>query len=333
MKIALDKLTTMYREILGTAAADPADLEALLEIKIDQDLHDNYFSGVAEAESALKALQRTIGKQPKVEADKPSLRLIACDGFPTELATAKHLDWLCNAARANGIAILGLYGGGYQGGLDTYARKIAAHDLVGLVGSTGGPACVLPYGGRTSVTGTDPFAYGIPTNDLPIVFDAATAQYAYGTITRAKKEGKPLPEQAYRDEAGDWTTDAQKAVSIIPFGGHRGSAVNLLVAVMGGALVHAKSGLLQNDEWDLGSFLIAIDPSAFGPLEEFKKQTTQLVEDIQKVKPAEDFSEVRVPGQRSERRKQECIKNNSIEIADANWHEFEETYKKVTGKE
>ncbi len=334
MKLPFDQVKKMYRELLETSGAAAADIDIMLEIKLDQDLHQNYFSGIQEVEAAIATLKRSVGKVPVLEVDKLALKLVKCNGVPTELVTAAYFSQLRDAARENGIVMFACYGGGYQGGLDTFARKIAAEDLVGIVSAAAGPACVTPYGGKTSISGTNPFAYGVPTNGLPIVFDAATAEYAYGTITRAKKTGAPLPDHVYLDKAGDWTTDAQAAVSIMPFGEHRGAAINLLIEVMGGALVRAKSGLLQKDEYDLGAFLIVIDPAAFGPLDEFKAQTTKLAEDIEAVQPAEGFakSDVRVPGYKSERHKQTVLETGEIELDDRIWGEFKQTYDRLLAR-
>lgn len=154
----------------------------------------------------------------------------------------------------------------------------------------GGPQGVVPYGGSKDVMGTNPIAYSVPTSDLPILFDAATAEYAYGTIAMAKKRNEKLPEDTYLTKEGQYTTDPNNAIALIPFGGYKGYAINLLLEVMTAALVGGKSGLLQTDESGLGGFMILIDPSALGSIEEFKRQTNQLVSDIEKVSPAKGFN-------------------------------------------
>lgn len=272
-------------------------------------------------------MRRSTGKQHVVEVNRPSLKLVNCNGRAMGLVSLELVNDLCSMAKQQGIAIMGLYNGGYQLMPEVFARRIAEQDLVGLLAATGGPQSVVPFGGKKDIFGTNPMAYGIPTNDLPIVFDAATAKYPYGSIRRTRELGERLPEKSYLDADGNWTTDPAKATAIVPFGEHRGYAINLLIEVMAGALVRAKSGLLQKDEMDMGTFLIAIDPAAFGPLDDFKAQTTKLAQDIEAVEPAEGYSEVRVPGYKGERYKQKVTKEDSIEIADDIWQKFETTYK------
>jgi len=332
MKIAVSEMVAKYKEALATSGASAEDVDTMAILRLEQDLHHNYFSGLREVEGAVKELKVSLGKQHSVEVDKPALKLINCNGRAAGLVTFGLLPELCAMARQQGIAIIGYYGGGYQSMPEVFARAIAAENLVGLISGAGGPQSVVPYGGSKDIMGTNPLAYGIPTNDLPIVFDAATAKYPWGSIGLNRERGLTLPARSYLNKDGAWTTDPNDAVAIIPFGEHKGYAINLLLEVLTGALVRAKSGLLQQNEKDMGGFLLAIDPAAFGPLNEFKQQTTKLAQDIEAVKPAEGFSEVRVPGYKGERYKQKVMAADSIEIADDIWQKFQTYYDAVVGK-
>jgi LDH2 family malate/lactate/ureidoglycolate dehydrogenase len=326
-------MTKKFKAVLATSGASQADIDAMTTLYLEQDLHHNYFSGLWEVDGVLKELEKSTGKHHTIEVDKPALKLVNCNGRAMGLVSLELVPDLCAMAKQQGIAIMGLYNGGYQCMPEVFARRIAAQDLVGLLASTGGPQSVVPFGGKKDIFGTNPMAYGVPTNDLPIVFDAATAKYPYGSIRRTGEQGKQLPEKSYLDADGNWTTDPAKATAIVPFGEHRGYAINLLIEVLAGALVHAKSGLLQKDEMDMGAFLIAIDPAAFGPMDEFKMQTTKLAQDIEAVEPAEGYTEVRVPGYKGERYKQKAVAEDSIEIADDIWQKFEATYNSLVKEE
>jgi LDH2 family malate/lactate/ureidoglycolate dehydrogenase len=332
MKVPVSEMKRKFKEIMMTSGADEKDVDVMVDLRLEQDLHHNYFSGLGEVETSLKELRESVGKQYIVEIDKPAIKLINCNGRVAPLVSADLLPMLCDMAREQGIALIGYYNGGYQGMPEYFARKIAAQDLVGLLSGAGGPQAVVPYGGSKDIMGTNPVAYGVPTNGLPIVFDGATSKYAYGSIRLTRERGQQLPEKSYLDKDGNWTTDPNVATAVVPFGEHKGYAFNLLFEVLDGALMRAKSGLLQKDEHDLGGFLMAIDPAAFGSLEEFKAQTTKLAEDIEAVKPAEGFTEVRVPGYKGERYKQQVVADDSIEVEDAVWHKFEAQYAEYVGK-
>lgn len=76
---------------------------------------------------------------------------------------------------------------------------------------------MVPHGGKRDVMGTNPLAYGIPTHDDPIVFDAATATHAWRLIGQARERGELLPA-GYLDRDGRETRDPAEAVAILPFG-------------------------------------------------------------------------------------------------------------------
>ncbi|HSX35674.1 MAG TPA: Ldh family oxidoreductase [Patescibacteria group bacterium] len=322
MKIKVSEMITKYKEALALSGASPKDVDAMTTLRLEQDLHDNFFSGLSEVRGAYKELKDSLGKQHTIEVDKPALKLVNCGGRAAGLVSMDLLPTLCDMARSQGIAIIGYYNGGYQSMPEVFVRLIAAQNLVGLISGNGGPQSVVPYGGKKDIMGTDPVAYGIPTNGLPIVFDAATAKYPWGSIRVARERGEKLPEDSYLDKDGNWTTDPNVATAIVPFGEHKGYAFNLLFDVLTGALVHAKSGLLVKDEKDLGGFLMAIDPSAFGSIGEFKQQTTKLAEDIEAVEPAKGFDEVRVPGYRGERFRHKVMAEDSIDIRSQIWAQF-----------
>ncbi|MEI9906747.1 MAG: Ldh family oxidoreductase [Actinomycetota bacterium] len=48
---------------------------------------------------------------------------------------------------------------------------------------------VAAYGGKDRLFGTNPFAAGIPSDDVPVVIDFATAQSAEGKLRVARQMG------------------------------------------------------------------------------------------------------------------------------------------------
>lgn len=207
---------------------------------------------------------------------------------------------------------------------EVFCRQIAASDCIGIIVENGGPQGVVPFGGRKDVTGTNPLAYGIPTNKYPIIFDAATAVHAYGRIRQAKEHGEQLPENAYVDKDGNITTDPDVAHAVLPFGGFKGYAINLLVEILTTSLVRSKGGLDQptDSQRHIGTFIIVIDPAAFGDIDEFKASATTLADDILAV-PAVDASKpVRIPGFRGAERRETFMQSGQIEIADEDWQKF-----------
>jgi LDH2 family malate/lactate/ureidoglycolate dehydrogenase len=104
----------------------------------------------------------------------------------------------------------------------------------------------------------------------------------------------------------------------------------LLLDGLSGALVGAQSGSLVGVDPDIGGYLQLIDPSAFGELTVFKKQTDQLVKDIKANPTAPDSNNVRVPGYRSQELRREHLDRGDVDVQDAVWQAFVALHQKLT---
>jgi L-2-hydroxycarboxylate dehydrogenase (NAD+) len=66
--------------------------------------------------------------------------------------------------------------------------------------------------------------------------DWATSTVAMGRVQALKREGKQLPPGAAVDASGQPTTDPDKVVALLPFGGHKGYGMSLLNEIFGGLI-------------------------------------------------------------------------------------------------
>lgn len=141
-----------------------------------------------------------------------------------------------------------LWGGGY-------VMEAAKRGYIAYTNCTAALAEVVPFDGKFPTLGTNPHSWGFPTTDsvgFPIVIDWATSVVAMGRVQQLKREGKSLPPMAAVDQHGKPTTDPNQAVSLLPFGAHKGyglSLINELVAgYVGGSLPTLRSRWEQQPE-------------------------------------------------------------------------------------
>ena len=335
MKIKINDLRNKVTEYLLAGGLNENDTQILTELVIEQELVGNQFSAVGElAGKHARLFDNPSMSEEEIEVTKPAAMLIKGNGRMAPIITANHLDDVVQRAKNQGIYALGIYDSTYNDFFDVFCRRIAAQDCIAIIVENGGPQGVTPFGGRSDVTGTNPIAYGIPTNKYPIVFDAATAMHAYGRIKQAKESGEKLPDNAYVDKQGNVTTDPEVAYAVLPFGGFKGFGINLLIDVLSGSLVRGKSGLDQplDSQRYIGTLIIVIDPAAFGDIADFKTSTTKLAEDILAVEPVDPSQPVRVPGYRGAKRREEFMKEGVIEINDEGWNKFESALNKIGGQ-
>lgn len=123
-----------------------------------------------------------------------------------------------------------LWGGGY-------VMDAARRGYIAYTNCTAALAEVVPFGGKFPTLGTNPHSWGFPTTKevgFPIVIDWATSVVAMGRVQQLKREGKTLPPLAAVDKDGNPTTDPNLAVSLLPFGAHKGYGLALINEIVSG---------------------------------------------------------------------------------------------------
>ncbi|KAB2883856.1 MAG: Ldh family oxidoreductase [Albidovulum sp.] len=134
-------------------------------------------------------------------------------------------------------------------------------------------ASVAPAGGKSPLLGTNPIAFGWPRPGRPpYVFDFATSVVARGEIELHRRAGRALPEGWAIDDAGQPTTDPAAALAgaMLPFGGHKGSAIGTMIELLAGVMI---GDLTSPEVLDVlgtttlapmhGELILALSPAAF----------------------------------------------------------------------
>jgi len=206
---------------------------------------------------------------PLVHADDSAVVHVEGGRGFCPLALAAGLPPLADAARRLGIAALAVHDIYNIAALWPEVERLADEGLVAFA-FTASNACVAPAGGTRPIYGTNPMAFGWPRSGRPpLVFDQASSACARGEIQLHLRAGEPLPPGWAIDDQGKPTTDPAAALAgaQLPFGGHKGAAIALMVELLAGALIGnlfsheskardtAKTGAPFG-----GEYLIAIDP-------------------------------------------------------------------------
>lgn len=192
-------------------------------------------------------------------------------GF-AQLAFETGRDALVTAARANGIAALAINNVVHFAALWPEVEALVERGLVALA-VTANHAWVAPAGGTQPVFGTNPIAFGWPrAGAAPFVFDFATSAIARGEIELHRRAGKPVPADWGHAPDGSDTTDAAAVLAgaMRTFGGHKGSALALMVELLAGPLIGDLTSA-ESIAWDGGrkgsplggELILALDPAGF----------------------------------------------------------------------
>ncbi|MGB3126170.1 MAG: Ldh family oxidoreductase [Pseudomonas sp.] len=198
------------------------------------------------------------------------VRVDACNGFAQPaLEAARGL--LVEKARSAGIALLAIHNSHHFAALWPDVEPFAEQGLVAL-SVVNSMTCVVPHGADRPLFGTNPIAFAAPRADgLPIVFDLATSAIAHGDVQIAARKGERLPPGMGVDSLGQPTQDPKAILeggALLPFGGHKGSALSMMVELLAAALTGGNFSFEFNwadhpgarTPWT-GQLLIVIDPS------------------------------------------------------------------------
>lgn len=288
-------------------AGCPADTaEAIIDHLIDADLcgveshgivralqyHDEYKSGYIRTD-AIPEVCPSGGSTLSVDG-KGGL------GIPAML-TATEAG--IKAARAHGIAAVGVRNTGHTGRLGAFAEMAAAAGCLFI--ACGGGArerwrMVTPYGGRKAVLPTNPWCLGIPGGAQgPVILDCATGQLAGGWIYAARRAGAQLPVGALVDRDGRPTQrpeDYFAGGAIVPKGGVLGFGL----ATMGELICDA---MLGPASVECNTFLLIVDTSRYREASALQNAAEAILNELRNCPPAEGFERVEVPGERETSRR------------------------------
>ena len=294
MHLGVREARALCEGVLARHGYGRDDARLITDVLIEAHLWGRPSSGLNHLAHVVDAGER--GDVRVISEDERSV-LIDGGNNPGFLVSSRAMLMAADKAAANGFAVAAARNA-FLGGINGYYVSMAARrDLIGLMATSSGGR-VAPAGGIDPLFGTNPLAIAIPTLEQPIVLDFSTSSINVGGLHRAVRLGEEIAPGIAIGPDGEATTDPALGLAgaILPFGGHKGSGLAMVVQCLGllggGAVIPQGLG-------DFGYFFLAFDPGLLMPIEEYKKRTSELVARVHDVRPAAGGQEVRVPGERA----------------------------------
>jgi LDH2 family malate/lactate/ureidoglycolate dehydrogenase len=252
---------------------------------------------------------------PTVEKETSTTAIINANLSMEAVALEHAVNMVIEKAKKMGIAIVGTHtGDGSSGAMGYWSRKIADAGLIGIAMSSYPFGMVPPYGSFEPLFCTNPIAWGVPTDNEPIVLDMSSSGISFYGLVEAKTQGVQVAEGLGYDKEGNETTNPAEIMegAIRPFDkGAKGAGLALMVQIIGGALV---GGDFLNESDHDGNVVIAINPEAMIGTEKFIEETTKMTVAIRQAKKLEGVEEVLVPAERGDRIRSRVLDSGEIEI-------------------
>jgi LDH2 family malate/lactate/ureidoglycolate dehydrogenase len=242
-----------------------------------------------------------------VEERASSALLDAAKGFGY-VAAVRAMNRAVEKAKMSGIAIVGIRNSNHFGIAGYHARVAAESGLIGIA-MTNARAEMAPWGSAKPVLGTNPWGMAVPRGEghNPIVLDIALTQSGKGMMRWLQRAGLPMPDHWALTRDGRRTTDPSAAMDgpLLPVGDHKGYGLSLITDVLSGVMTGALFGgsVFQDDrDYDVGHAMVAIDPEAFLPRQDFEARLERLVHEVKAAPPLDPRQPVLLPGEAEEER-------------------------------
>ncbi len=323
MKVKILELETLLKTILSSKYYSNSEAQDITQVLMYAEMTGKNTQGVLKLMDTESIQNIKPQHKPKIVKDTKVSALIDGGGNPGILVSKMAVKSVIDKCKKNGFALVGTKNTfSSTGVIGYYAGEIAKNDFIGIV-MAGSPGSVAPFGSIDPLFGTNPMAFGFPTNDWPVIFDAATSAITWYGLVRAKALGQKIPEGVAIDKEGDITTDPEKAMqgAILPFDkSYKSSGLSMVVELLTGPLVEAIYPGSKEGGW--GNLFVAIDPELLTTREEFKQGSTLLIETIKKSRKAKGQDIIHVPGWKGLDKKEKIEKAGEIEIEDSLYKEL-----------
>ncbi len=290
MKLTIEQERSILTEMLTRMDVTLEDAEIVADVTLDADLKGFTSHGLGRFPqyiTGLKSGNIRTDTDIEIENETTSTALLNGNHRFGHVVAYYAMELAMEKATQTGIGMVGVHDSNHFGVAGYYSDMAIMQDLIGVVFANTEPA-VAPIGGKEPIIGTNPIAIGIPSNKNYVSVDMATSATARGKLLEAMRKGEKIPENVALDSEGNPTIDPQAALkgSILPFGAHKGYALAFMIEIIAGPLVRAAYGkgvtgtANPREICTKGDLYLAINPSVFGDMDQFKNEVDDFVREI-----------------------------------------------------
>ena len=296
IRLSVDEARALGERALSGIGYDAEEARIIADHVIDAALCGYEYSGLAKILNIPEHRRFAQPRRPLRILHETEVSALYDGGNNNGMVAMYHAARATIAkAAAHGIAIVGVTDSWMSGRSAYFVEMIARADLVAIHTASSG-AAVAPYGGSGPVLGTNPIAFALPGADGPLVLDMGTSAFMGTDLALRVRLSRPLPEGVAIDRDGNPTRDAKEARdgALLPFGGHKGFGLGLIVQAFG--LLGGAAAVAGNND---GYIFIAFRPDLLVPLADLKRELAALIARVKAVPPLPGFTEIRIPGEQS----------------------------------
>src|ERR1700688_4315012 len=267
--LTVDEARALGEAAMRGAGFDDDDARILTDHVLDAALCGYEYSGLPKRLNVVEYSDFRLPRRPVAGGRETGATAMLDGGNTTGMVAAyRAAEATIARAEANGLAIVCLANTWMTGRSAYYCEMIARAGLV-VIHTVAAPPAVAPFGGTRPALGTNPIAFGFPTDGDPLVIDMGTSAFMGTDLQFRARLGTPIPEGVALGPNGRPTTDptAARQGALLPFGGPEGGYKGFGLALAMDALGALAVGTRAADDVS-GYVFIAFRPDLFLPPED-----------------------------------------------------------------
>jgi ureidoglycolate dehydrogenase (NAD+) len=321
LTVSASDLTEYCVAALRKCGVSETDARVTVDVLVTTDTFGVYTHGVKCLRGYITRLRAgglKADARPCVDREGPAWAIVNGNCALGMVTSVFAMNKAIEKAKTAGMAYVGVRNSCHFGAAGYYATLAAKADMIGMAMANDYPSMAI-LGAKKAVLGTNPFAYAIPAgkND-PIFLDIASSTVAGGKVRIAQAKNQKIPDTWMVDLDGIPTTDPflyPGSASLLPFAGHKGYGIALMIENLAGVLTGAGA------MWDLnnwidgakdiatnhGAAFLAFNVGAMIPLDKFKNRVDQLIQDIHETPKAKGTERLYVPGEMEWQKRRESL--------------------------
>ncbi len=318
--ISPEDLKRFVIEVFVCAGMARPDAEISADVLVTADLRGVESHGVSRLRfyyDGLKAGRHTPQTNFEILSDKDATALVDAHCSMGHPIGVRAMQLAIDKARHYGSGIVAVRNSSHFGIAGYYTLLAVRAGMIGLSFTNARPSVAPTFGVRPKL-GTNPIAFGVPTDEeCPFLFDAATSIIQRGKIEVMAREGKSMPPGWVISCTGELLTDARRADAgfatgdnaLLPIGGagellggHKGYGLSVMVELLCTALQdnaymdHLPPG--KGLPTQVGHFFAAIDIEHFIPLVRFKAISGSIVRELRATEKMPGQSRIYTAGEK-----------------------------------
>ncbi|NLN69382.1 MAG: Ldh family oxidoreductase [Chloroflexi bacterium] len=337
--LPVDFLQAFVKDCFIAFGTAPDDAQICAEVLLESDLRGIESHGVGRLRYYYDRLitgQHNVHTQIDTIRESPTTAVL--DGnHGLGMVIGKYaMNLAIEKARTYGLGAVAVRNSTHFGIAGYYPSMAVAEGMVGLTFTNARPS-VSPTFGTMPMMGTNPIAFGAPTDELfPFLFDAATPIVQRGLIERLMRAEKPAQEGWLVDPQNNYLTDPPQIIAALTkgeaaflplggigedLGGHKGYGLASIVEILSasfqtGAFLLQLSGVNPDGSpghFKVGHFFMALNVESFVDLETFKHTTGSILRELRASRKAPGQERIFTAGEK-EYEKSLQVRKDGVEL-------------------